>query len=69
MAQLVEAAQAANEIDPALDAALVVRLMFGMVNSLVEWYRPSGQLRIATVADTMLQVVFDGIAPRPVLTL
>lgn len=66
IAQLVEAAQSAKEIDPNLDAALVVRLMFGMVNSLVEWYRPSGSLRIATVSDTMVRMVFDGIAPRTV---
>jgi AcrR family transcriptional regulator len=60
--ELVAQAQAAGEMDPALDAGLVVRLMFGLCNSLVEWYRPGGALRPETVVATVVRLVFDGAA-------
>jgi AcrR family transcriptional regulator len=58
--ELVVAAQSAGEIDPALDAGLVVRLMFGLCNSLVEWYRPGGALRPENVVATVARLVFQG---------
>ncbi|TDC76997.1 TetR/AcrR family transcriptional regulator [Actinomadura sp. 7K507] len=42
--------------------ALVSRLLFGMVNSLVEWYRADGVYDPATVADTITTLAFDGLA-------
>lgn len=59
---IVRAAQASGEFEPALDAALAVRLMFGMVNSIVEWYRPDGPLPIELIADALVQIVFRGVA-------
>ena len=58
---IVRAAQAAGEFDPGLDAALTVRLMFGMVNSIVEWYRPDGPLPIERIADALVHIVFHGV--------
>jgi hypothetical protein len=42
--------------------ALVSRLLFGMVNSLVEWYREDGVYDPATVADAVTAIAFDGLA-------
>ncbi|TDB95275.1 TetR/AcrR family transcriptional regulator [Actinomadura sp. 7K534] len=42
--------------------ALVSRLLFGMVNSLVEWYRADGAYDTATVAETITTMAFDGLA-------
>ena len=50
LAALVEAAAAAGEIRADIDPRLVSRLLFGMVNSITEWYRPG---RIAGHPDTV----------------
>ena len=57
---LVREAQAAGVCDRTLDASLVVRLIFGMCNSLVEWYRPGGVLTSETIVDTVERIVFEG---------
>ncbi|MGH7706766.1 MAG: TetR/AcrR family transcriptional regulator [Candidatus Dormibacteria bacterium] len=62
--EVVRAAQAAGGVDSKLDGPLIVRLMFGMVNSLVEWYRPTGRLPIDAIAETIVRTVIDGVAPR-----
>ena len=43
---------------------LVSRLLFGMVNSLVEWYRPGGPVDADVLADAITALAFDGLA-RP----
>ena len=58
---IVRNAQAAGEFDRALDASLAVRLMFGMVNSIVEWYKPDGPLPIERIADALVHIVFRGV--------
>jgi AcrR family transcriptional regulator len=58
---IVRAAQKAGEFDPKLDASLAVRLMFGMVNSIVEWYKPDGPLPIERIADALVKIVFNGV--------
>ena len=63
VAALVREAQATGDVDPAFDGGLVVRLVFGMCNSLVEWYRPGGALSAATVVAAVGHVVFDGTGP------
>jgi hypothetical protein len=40
LARLVEAAVKEGDLRDDLDPHLVSRLLFGMVNSVVEWYRP-----------------------------
>jgi AcrR family transcriptional regulator len=58
---IVRDAQTAGEFDAKLDASLAVRLMFGMVNSIVEWYKPDGPLPIGRIADALVQIVFSGV--------
>jgi len=59
LAALVEAAAAAGEIRADIDPRLVSRLLFGMVNSITEWYRPdrrtAGREGTVLPKDTALQ--------------
>jgi hypothetical protein len=43
----------------------VTRLLFGMVNSIVEWYRPEGAEDPAHLADDVLAVALDGLRMLP----
>jgi len=61
LAELVRAAQAAGEVRRDIDPALIVRLIFGMSNSVVEWYRPEGRTPAAEIARAIEQIVFEGI--------
>jgi AcrR family transcriptional regulator len=65
LAQLARAAAAEGAIRDDLTPELVSRLIFGMVNSLVEWFRPDGEVSVATVADAITAIVFDGLDARP----
>ncbi|MCP2251114.1 TetR/AcrR family transcriptional regulator [Lentzea aerocolonigenes] len=59
-------AQAAAEGDLRADVhpAMITRLLFGMVNSIIEWYRPQGGLTSADLAETVATVAFDGLRVR-----
>ena len=35
--------------------------LFGMVNSLVEWYRPSGPVDVEQLADAVTAIAFEGL--------
>ena len=61
---LVAEAQRAGELRTDLDAAVATRLLFGMVNSLTEWYRPDGPVDAATLADDIVRTGLDGLASR-----
>lgn len=59
---LVQAAIDEGDVRADFDPAMVTRLLFGMVNSVVEWYSPgrhSGTSR--RVADALVALVFDGL--------
>lgn len=61
MTTLVEDAIAAGELRGDLDPALVSRLVFGMSNSVVEWYRPHGRTRPEQIVGAISAIVFDGL--------
>ena len=61
---LVVEAQSDGAVRADLDARLVVRLAFGMSNSVVEWYRGGAALSPAAVAAAVEAIVFDGIGDR-----
>lgn len=44
-----------------IDPRIVTRLLFGMVNSIAEWYRPEGPEDPAHLADDVLAVALDGL--------
>jgi AcrR family transcriptional regulator len=64
LAGLVRAAVAEGALRDDLSPDLVSRLLFGMVNSLVEWYRPEGTHDPVTVADAVTSIAFDGLVRR-----
>ena len=61
LAELVAAAAAEGSLRADLPPDLVSRLLFGMVNSLVEWYRPGGPVDAAVLADTLATLAFEGL--------
>ena len=42
---------------------LVTRLLFGMVNSITEWYRPSYPIDPDTIAEAVTTIAFQGLRP------
>jgi AcrR family transcriptional regulator len=65
VAGLVTRAAAEGGVRDDIDPHLASRLLFGTVNSLIEWYRPEGDLPVDTLADALTTVLFDGLAGRP----
>jgi AcrR family transcriptional regulator len=58
--ELVKEAQADGDVRADVDAATAARLLFGMVNSMTEWYRPRrGGIR--ALADTVADLAFHGL--------
>lgn len=64
VADLVAEAAAEGDLRSDIDPATAARLLFGMVNSLTEWYRPRGGASVARVADMVAAVAFDGLRVR-----
>lgn len=62
--RLVKQAQAEGDVRADVDPATAARLLFGMVNSLTEWYRP-GRGNPGRLADTVTALAFDGLRTRP----
>jgi AcrR family transcriptional regulator len=60
IAALVAQAEREGDVRPDVDPALTSRLLFGMVNSLVEWYRPAH----TGLADAVCAIAFDGLRVR-----
>jgi AcrR family transcriptional regulator len=65
MTGLVREAVDDGDLRADLDPALVTRLVFGLTNSVVEWYRPGGQLGPKEIVDAVLAIVFDGLETLP----
>lgn len=63
-AALVAEAVRDGDLRPDVDAKVTARLLFGMVNSLIEWVRPGRDP--ASLADAVAAAAFDGLrAPAP----
>ncbi|MGH7737620.1 MAG: TetR/AcrR family transcriptional regulator [Candidatus Tyrphobacter sp.] len=60
VAQLVRQAQADGTVRSDIDAALLTRLVFGLSNSVAEWYRPSGRTAAVQIARAVSAFVFEG---------
>ena len=62
VAELLTAAAADGDIRGDIEVRLATRLVFGMINSLVEWYRPDGRgTAEREVADAVVQLAFAGL--------
>lgn len=65
MAAIVADAARAGEIRADLDPRLTTRLLFGMVNSITEWYRPAGRRSSREdIARAVVELVLDGLRAR-----
>jgi len=64
VAALVVAARDEGSLRADADPAVVSRLLFGMINSVSEWYAPAGPLSPDALADTILTLALEGLTPR-----
>lgn len=58
---LVAAAQAEGDVRDDVDAAVAARLLFGMINSVVEWYRPGGGVDGDRLGADIVRIALDGL--------
>lgn len=63
LATLVRHAAEEGDLRRDVDPDVISRLVFGMVNSLVDWYRPGGPLDADALAATISSLLFDGLTP------
>ncbi|WP_030543623.1 TetR/AcrR family transcriptional regulator [Streptomyces albus] len=63
VAALLKQAAADGDLREDLDARLATRLLFGMINSIAEWYRPDGggAAERERVADAVVLMAFGGL--------
>ena len=64
VATLVDEARTAGSLRSDVDARTTTRLLFGMINSIVEWYKPGGPLTSEQLADDVITVAFDGLGEQ-----
>ncbi|QRP44639.1 TetR/AcrR family transcriptional regulator [Amycolatopsis sp. FDAARGOS 1241] len=58
---LVKQAEAEGDVRPDIEPAVAARLLFGTVNSLIEWYRPRRGSSAEDLADAVCKMAFDGL--------
>jgi AcrR family transcriptional regulator len=65
VADVVEQAILDGDVRSDVDARTTARLIFGMTNSVREWYRPDGPISGAQLAAQVSAMLMDGIRSRP----
>jgi len=65
VATLVEEAERDGDVRADVDPKVTARLLFGMINSIVEWYRPDSRTAAPiSLADAVCATAFDGLRVR-----
>jgi AcrR family transcriptional regulator len=65
VAQLVAQAQREGALRGDIRPSVTTRLMFGMINSIIEWYRPAHtSLTPEELVEDVTRVIFDGLRAR-----
>jgi AcrR family transcriptional regulator len=65
VACLVEEAERDGEVRADVDPKVTARLLSGMINSAVEWYRPGSRPAASdSLADALCAIAFDGLRVR-----
>ncbi len=59
---LVVDARDSGTVRSDIEPAVVTRLLFGMINSIVEWYRPDGTESADQLADDVLAMALNGLS-------
>ena len=62
---LVKEAAGDGALRPDLEPAVVARLLFGAVNSLTEWLKPTSNHTAAELGDAVCRMVFEGLLVAP----
>ncbi|MBA5224393.1 MULTISPECIES: TetR/AcrR family transcriptional regulator [Streptomyces] len=62
VAELLRAAAAEGDVRGDVEVRLATRLLFGMINSIVEWYRPDGRgTAEREIVDAVVLMAFGGL--------
>lgn len=61
LAQLVTEAQSTGTLREDLDPRATARLLFGLINSVVDWFREDGPIEAAALEDQAITLLFDGL--------
>ena len=62
VASLVEEAERDGDVRTDVDPKVTARLLSGMINSVVEWYRPGGRPTApVSLADAVCAIAFEGL--------
>src|SRR5271163_2438522 len=61
IARLMRSAQRQGALRADVEPRLATRLLFGMLNSVTEWYRPGGGLDAPEVAEAIFRIAFEGM--------
>jgi AcrR family transcriptional regulator len=61
VAELISAARDEGSLRKDIDPRTVTRLLFGTINSIVEWYKPGGSLSPEKLADDVITMAFKGL--------
>ncbi|HEY1919111.1 MAG TPA: TetR/AcrR family transcriptional regulator [Streptosporangiaceae bacterium] len=65
VASLVEEAERDGDVRADVDPKVTARLLFGMINSIVEWYRSDSRTAAPVpLADAVCAIAFDGLRVR-----
>lgn len=58
---LVQQAIDEGDLRSDLDSLVTARLIFGMINSLIEWHNPAREPNAQALATRVIELVFDGV--------
>jgi AcrR family transcriptional regulator len=64
LSELVRDAVREGSLRTDIEPELISRLLFGMVNGLVEWFNPDGAVDADVLADAITGIAFDGLSNR-----
>jgi len=64
IARVMRNAQRQGDLRADVEARLATRLLFGMLNSVTEWYRQGGELDAPEVAEAIFRMAFEGMERR-----
>lgn len=62
LAELVRDAVREGSLRTDIEPELISRLLFGMVNSSIEWFHPEGTVGADALADAITGIAFDGLS-------
>lgn len=66
VADLVDEARSDGDIRRDIDPRTTTRLLFGMIGSVVDWYRTGGPVSAEDVANDVVTIAFGGVrTPQP----